>query len=260
MNNSKFKIGGLVLSTLILAACGGGGGSSSNNSDGTGTGGDTGTVGDNGTGGVDGAQFRITTTNLTNTQTMSPVAVVMHNAGFNNFIDGETASEGVERLAEGGDNSLVLSDAAAAAEYISSASTSGPVAPSSVGESLTLDVPTDQLSDLRLSVMTMLIRTNDAFTGLNATNISDMEVGSSKTFNAPTWDAGTELDDEAGVNMPGTGGEGFNATRDDRIDLVRFHNGVVTNASPEFGLATSDLVEADRFLNPTSRIVVERIR
>jgi len=238
MNFSRMKIGSIALSAMVLAACGGGG--NNNNV-------------------VEDAQFEITTTNLTNAQIMSPVAVIMHNAGFNNFIDGETASVAVETLAEGGDNAPLLADAAVADEYIVSGS-AGPVLPSSVGSALTLDVPADQLSDLRLSVMSMLIRTNDAFTGLNATNISDMEVGSSRTFTAPTWDAGTEFDDEAAVNIPGADGEGFNAARNDRINRVRFHNGVVTNASPEFGLASSDLVEADRFLNPTSRITVRRVR
>lgn len=237
MNNSQIKIGVIALSAAILAACG-----SSNNAPPT-----------------QDAQFRVTTINLTNAQPMSPVAVVLHNGGFNNFIDGQTASVGVEMLAEGGSNTQVLSDAQAATQHIASGSAGG-VPPRSTGTPLTLDVPNAQLSNLRLSVMTMLIRTNDAFTGLNATDISDMAVGSSRTFNAPTWDAGTELDDEVGTNIPGAGGEGFNATRNDRIDLVRFHNGVVTSASPSFGLPTSDLVEADRFLNPTSRIVVTRVR
>jgi hypothetical protein len=237
MINSRIKIGSIALSAMILAACGG-----SNNTE-----------------VVEDAQFNITTTNLTNAQIMSPVAVIMHNSGYHNFIDGESASLAVETLAEGGDNAPLLEAAATAEQYIASGS-AGPVLPSAVGATLTLDVPADQLSDLRLSVMSMLIRTNDAFTGLNAIDISNMEVGSSRTFTAPTWDAGTELDDEVGVNMPGAGGEGFNATRNDRIDLVRFHNGVVTSSSPEFGLPTSDLVEADRFLNPTSRIVVTRTR
>ncbi len=240
MINSRLKIGSIVLSTMVLAACGGGSGNDFSAP-------------------AEDAQFEITTTNLTNAQIMSPVAVIMHRSGFNNFIDGQPASVAVEVLAEGGDNGQVLSEAAAAEQYIVSGS-AGPVLPNSIGDSLTLDVPAAELSNLRLSVMSMLIRTNDAFTGLNASDISNMEVGSSRTFTAPTWDAGTELDDEAGVNIPGAGGEGYNATRNDRIDSVRFHNGVVTNASPEFGLPSSDLTEADRFLNPTSRIVVRRVR
>lgn len=60
--------------------------------------------------------------------------------------------------------------------------------------------------------------------------------------------------------MPGPdfGGEGFNAARDDIIDRVRFHQSVVTSVSTESGLATSDLLERHRFLNPSSRIVVTR--
>lgn len=235
--NTKIKIGAIALSAALLAACG------SNNPP-----------------LAQDAQFEVRLINLTNAQTMSPVAVILHNAGFNNFIDGETASVAVEMLAEGGSNALLLSEAQAASAHIASASTTGPVPPKASSTTLGFAIPATQVSNLRLSVMTMLIRTNDAFTGLNATDISNMTVGSSQTFNAPTWDAGTELDDEVGTNMPGTGGEGFNATRNDRIapDVVRFHNGVVTNASAEFGLPTSDLVEADRFLNPTSRIVVTR--
>lgn len=234
---SRIKIASIALSAMVLAACGG-----SNSS-------------------TPVAQFEVSTTNLTNAQPMSPVAVIMHSSGFNNFVDGRVASLAVESLAEGGDNSQVLSVAAAASQHISSASTVGELQPRSISSVVTLDVPITQLPNLRLSVMSMLIRTNDAFTGLNATDISNMTIGSSRTFTAPTWDAGTELDDELAANIPGfTGGEGFNATRNDAINRVRFHNGVVTNASPSFGLSTSSLVEADRFLNPTSRIVVTRIR
>ena len=235
--NTKIKFGAIALSAALLAACG------SNNSP---------------TPVVQDAQFEVRLVNLTNGQAMSPVAMIMHNTGFNNFVDGETASIAVEILAEGGSNAQVLSEAQAATAHIASASTTGPVPPGTSSTTLGFAIPTAQVSDLRLSVMTMLIRTNDSFTGLNATNISDMAVGSTRAFTTTTWDAGTEADIETAVSMPGTGGEGFNATRDDRINLVRVHNGVVTNASAEFGLPTSALVEADRFLNPTSRIVVTR--
>ena len=209
------------------------------------------------------AQFEVRVINLTNAQPLSPVAVIMHRSGFNNFIDGETASEAVELLAEGGDNSDVLEAAEAADQHIVSGSTEGPIGPRSGTDTpVALDVPNDQLANLRLSVMTMLVHTNDAFTGLNAMNISNMAVDERRILNAPVWDAGTELDNELATAMPGPdfGGEGFNATRDDRIDRVRFHNGVVTSASDTFGLPTSALGEQHRFLNPASRIIVTRVR
>lgn len=243
--NNRIKFAALALSAALLAACGG----SSNNAPAA---------------GAQDAQFEVRFTNLTNAQPMSPVAVIMHSSGFNNFIDGERASVAVEMLAEGGSNAQVLSEAqAATATHIASASTAGPVPPRSTTTTpITLDVPTARLNDLRLSIMSMLVHTNDAFTGLNATDISNMAVGSSRTFTAPTWDAGTELDNELAATIPGPdfNGEGFNAARDDRIERVRFHNGAVTNASPAFGLPTSNLEERHRFLNPTSRIVVTRVQ
>jgi len=206
------------------------------------------------------AKFEVRLTNLTNAQPMSPVAVIMHKSGFNNFMDGEVASQDLELLAEGGDNSTLLSQAQAATEHVASGSTTGPVVPRAISDAVVLDVPTDDLSNLRLSVVTMLIHTNDAFTGSNAEDISNMTVGQSITINAPVWDSGTEANSELGTTMPGPdfNGEGFNAARDDMIDKVRIHQGVVSNASIEAGLPTSDLVERHRFLNPGARIVVTR--
>ncbi|MEM7281169.1 MAG: spondin domain-containing protein [Pseudomonadota bacterium] len=206
------------------------------------------------------ATFEVSVTNLTLAQPLSPVAVMFHRAGFNSFIDGETSSLALELLAEGGDNTDVLGEVAAATEHLASGSTAGPVPPSAFSDVVTLSFPSDQLDDVRLSVITMLVHTNDAFSGMNATNISNMEVGQSITFTGPTWDAGTEANDELGVSMPGPdfGGEGFNPNRDDRLDLVRFHQGVVTSASVESGLASSSLVERHRFDNPTTRITVTR--
>ena len=40
---------------------------------------------------------------------------------------------------------------------------------------------------------------------------------------------GTEANTETAATIPGLGGEGTNLTRDDIIDRVRFHQGVVTN-------------------------------
>lgn len=206
------------------------------------------------------ATFEVSVTNLTLAQPLSPVAVMLHRAGFNSFIDGETASLALELMAEGGDNTDVLGEVAAAAEHLASGSTAGPVPPSSASDVVSLSFPSDQLDDVRLSVVTMLVHTNDAFSGVNANNVSNMAVGDSITFTGPTWDAGTEANDELGVSLPGPdfGGEGFNAARDDRIDRVRFHQGVVTSASVESGLATSSLAERHRFDNPTTRITITR--
>ncbi len=209
------------------------------------------------------ARFEVSVVNLTLAQPLSPVAIMLHASGFNSFIDGEPASIALEMLAEGGSNIDVLGEAASASQHLASGSTSGPVPPLALSEAVALTVPVDQLDDVRLSVITMLVHTNDAFTGVNATDISNMEVGQSRVFTGPTWDSGTELNDESGSNMPGPafGGEGFNAARDDLFDRVHFHTGVVTSNSVdvESGSAESDLTDRFRFDNPTSRIIVSRV-
>lgn len=208
------------------------------------------------------AQFEVTITNLTLAQPLSPAAVIMHRRGYNSFVDGETASADIEQLAEGGDNAPLLGSARAANQHVSSGSTAGPVPPQSRSDSVTLDVPTADLADLQLSVVTMLVHTNDAITGANAFDVSGMAVGESRVVVGPSWDSGTEANTETGISMPGPdfGGEGFNAARDDSIDSVRIHAGVVTGASTAFGLASSDLEDRHRFLNPTSRIAISRTR
>ncbi|MEM6985134.1 MAG: spondin domain-containing protein [Pseudomonadota bacterium] len=208
------------------------------------------------------AQFDVSVTNLTFAQPFSPVAVMLHRSGFNSFVDGQSASTEIERLAEGGDNSSLLATAQATPAHIASVSTAGPVPPQSRSATLTLDVPVADLSDLRLSVVSMLVHTNDGITGTNAFDLSNMSVGDSRSISGPTWDSGTEANTETGATLPGPdfGGEGFNPVRDDLIDSVRIHAGVVTSASATFGLPSSNLVERHRFLNPTSRIVVTRVR
>ena len=206
------------------------------------------------------AVFEVSVTNLTFAQPLSPVAVMLHRSGFNSFNDDDPASLALELMAEGGDNSDVLGEVAASVEHLASGSTTGPVPPASISDVVSLAFPSDQLDDVRLSLVTMLVHTNDAFSGANARNVSNMEVGDSITFTGPTWDAGTEANDELGASMPGPdfGGEGFNTDRDDIFDRVRFHQGVVTNASIESGLASSDLEERHRFDNPTTRITITR--
>lgn len=208
------------------------------------------------------AVFEVQVTNLTHAQPLSPVAIMLHRNGFNSFIDGEPSSLALELLAEGGNNADVLSEAQAAVQHVASASTDAPVPPQAISPVVSLTLPVESIDDLRLSVISMLVRTNDAFTGTNAANISGMDIGDTRTLTGPTWDSGTEANSESGATIPGPGfgGEGFNSARDDRLNVVRFHAGVVTSASAESGLASSALGEEHRFLNPSSRIQITRVQ
>ncbi|MBA6349324.1 MULTISPECIES: spondin domain-containing protein [unclassified Colwellia] len=283
MNINKISLVLLPLIAVLATGCGGDDGSNgtAGQAGAAGTAGTAGVDGTDGTNGADGtngtngnlAVFTVQLTNLTYSQPFSPAAIILHEPGYHAFIDGEAASLGLEQLAEGGDPTELLAEALAATQYLDATTTDGATGPRSVGTMSTLVVPLLDVDNLRLSFTTMLVDTNDAFTGLNAADISNMTVGQSMSFMAPTWDSGTEANTETATTMPGpaagaAGGggasAGFDAARDDLFDLVHFHRGVVTNANAndesKEGLSTSVLTEADRWDNPTSRIIVTRTR
>ncbi|SES93938.1 spondin domain-containing protein [Thalassotalea agarivorans] len=192
--------------------------------------------------------YEVSVTNLTNAQPLSPIALVLHSEG-NLWQVGEPASEALELLAESGDNSEVLALSVAQVN----ASGSGVIMP---GGNEVIMLSGEDVSAGYLSVATMLVNTNDAFTGLNAIDVSMLEVGESISMVAGSYDSGTEGNIETAASIPGPagGGEGFNAERDD-VDFVAMHQGVV---SADDGLSTSALTEQHRFDNPTISVTITR--
>lgn len=199
--------------------------------------------------------FSITVTNLTANQPLSPLAAVAHTAGYHAFVDGEAASTALEVMAEGGDNGALLTEAEAASQHLDSKSGAAPIGP---GASDTLELSVTQGSQAHLSLLSMLVNTNDAFTASDAYSISDLALNESRTINLPVWDAGTEANSEAAGTIPGPAdqGEGYNAARDDIVNFVGIHRGVI---SADDGLATSVLNESHRFLNPAAKVTIKRI-
>ena len=203
------------------------------------------------------ATFEVTVTNLTNAQPLSPVGVIAHVDGYAVFTVGVSASPGLEELAEGGDNSALLAEAAADPNVVTTASGAAPIGPAG-SETITIEVLETDLPGLRLSTSTMLVNTNDAITMLNARNIGDMAAGDVFSMRTIAYDSGTEANSELAVDIPGPagGGEGFNAARDDIVDQVAMHVGVVGR---EDGFPTSDLTGQHRFDNPVAQVRIERI-
>lgn len=194
------------------------------------------------------SSYEVTVHNLTNAQPLSPVAVALHSEG-SLWTIGEAASEELEYLTEGGDNSFLLGLSSLAA----TASGTGPIGP---GSSETISVSIEDNSEALISVVTMLVNTNDAFSGVNAQSLADLAVGDSWNAYGRVYDSGTEANSEAAGTIPGPadGGAGFDATRDD-VDVVAMHPGVVSN---EDGLSQSVLTQAHRFDNPAIKITITR--
>ncbi len=191
--------------------------------------------------------FEVSVTNLTYAQPLSPIAVVLHDEG-NLFSLGETASEALEIMAEGGDNSELLAVSVA----LATGASADVLMP---GTSTMVEVMIEDLMPSSISLATMLVNTNDAFTGVNARSIADLAVGESISLLTSSYDAGTEANSEMMGTIPGPadGGEGYNAERDDVLDMVTMHSGVV---SVDDGLTSSVLTQAHKFDNPTMRVVI----
>lgn len=286
MKNSRMKILAIATSALLLAACSGDDGAA-------GPAGAQGPAGPQGAAGAQGPQgpqgeqgqqggqgpnggfgaYSVQVTNLTHGQPMAPTAIVVHEPGYNMFVSSQAASLGLESLAEGGSPSMLISEAQDSIWFLDAVNTDGINPPGATTTVTTVLVPELDIDNVQLSVATMLVDTNDAFAGFNAKDISNMAVGESRTFLAPVWDAGTEANLETASTMPGpaataAGGggasAGFDAARDDIIDAVRIHAGVVTSENandPSMeGLSTSVLNQSDRFDNPSARITITRTR
>lgn len=199
--------------------------------------------------------YTVEVTNLTLAQPMSPVAVIAHDQDYSLFTVGESSSIGLEQLAEGGDNSLVISDATAAGAY-STGSGMGILTPAG-SETISFTITETEASNSYVSLVTMLVNTNDAITAARNIDISALQVGDSMSFTTLSYDSGTEANSEAIGSIPGPadGGEGFNAARDDIADQVTLHGGVIT---ADDGLATSVLNQSHRWDNPVLRVTISR--
>jgi len=204
---------------------------------------------------VDMRTYEISVSNVTANQPFSPIAVILHTSGYQAWVDGEAASTALEILAEAGDNSSLLSTARDHSAYLASDSGAGVIGPGN-NESIQLEI--DAQNGVNLSVVSMLVNTNDAYTGINASSLTSLASGESVSYNTPVWDAGTESNNEAAGTIPGPadGGEGFNAARSDNSDRVRFHSGVISNQD---GLSSSVLTADHRFDNPSAVITITRL-
>ena len=196
-------------------------------------------------------KYKVSVTNLTAGQPMAPAIIVLHSSGYKMYSVGESASIALETLAEGGDNSVLLTEAQATTNVDEAVSVGALLKP---GKTLSVTVEGD---DDYLTFAGMLVNTNDGFVALNSYHISHLDKGEVETLDLSTYDAGTEANSETAATVPAQGGEGFNATRDDANSMIRLHSGVVT---ADDALSSSALRSINKFDNPTAKLTITRIQ
>lgn len=207
--------------------------------------------------------FDVEITNLSNAIYFTPFLVAAHPAGNNLFTTGQAASASLQAMAEGGDISGLSADVTALGATIVENPAAGLLAPAM---STTFNMNTDGTANDRLSIVAMLLPTNDAFAGLNAIEIPT-DPGT-YTFNVAAYDAGTEANDEliTGGGAPGVAGipfdpgsldgtNGTGAAIADANTTVHIHRGSLGDTDAAGG--TSDLdSRVHRWLNPVIRVTV----
>jgi hypothetical protein len=149
----------------------------------------------------DATEYQVTITNLTGGQPLTPPAVATHRLPLDVFKVGAPASFGVKEIAENGNLGPLL-DAYAASPFVSAslAAPGGPLVPEGLpGSAMFDDTTTFTITASHganyLSFVSMLICTNDGFTGVSGLRLPK-RVGDSVTVLTNSYDAGTEINTE----------------------------------------------------------------
>jgi len=200
-------------------------------------------------------------TNLTNGITYTPLLVAAHKADASLFTVGASASASLQAMAEGGDTSGLIVDLDnAGATYVNDPA-SGLLAPAS---STTVDLDTGDNG--YLSIVAMLLPTNDGFVGLDSWKIPEEEGVYTLYLNG--YDAGTEVNNEIinGAGAPGAlgipadpqgnNGTGASGTATTEFNTkVHIHRGTLGDSDLSGG--TSDLdARVHRWLNPVAKVTI----
>ncbi|REL31760.1 spondin domain-containing protein [Thalassotalea euphylliae] len=238
----------------------------------------------------------ISITNLTHAQNFTPRLVIAHDNTVDAFEVGEEASTALAWLAEAG---VIEDEQNAASSGQNFEALLGPEDTDNgsntwhrfgglLAPSMTLSYPFDTMDKPYLSLLSMLVPTNDAFVGLDSIVIPT-EPGT-YTYFLNAYDAGTELNDElnsartdvteagtgnalGGYGVPGvagggaspvplgTGGTGVGAViesgqvEDGTDGPVHIHRNVLGDTSDSGGASDLDST-VHRWLNPVARVTI----
>ncbi|MGD8676568.1 MAG: spondin domain-containing protein [Desulfobacterales bacterium] len=214
-----------------------------------------------------GAEFSVTVKNLTNGTWFTQLLITTHDRHTDLFETGETATKALQAMAEGGDLSglLIYLDGQGADSVAKPAD--GLLAPGESVDDVFFD--TGRSRNKYLSIVAMLLPTNDGFVGLDSLRIPRFP--GTYIYYLNGYDAGTESNDEliTGGGAPGVpgipadpgGNAGTGGTGAIDIDAntntnVHIHPSVVGDTDPGGGI--SDLDSAiHRWQNPVAEVIIE---
>lgn len=209
------------------------------------------------------AELEITVQNLTRGIYFTPLLITAHTPDQSLFNVGEAASTELQAMAEGGDIAGLETTVAA----LSADSVSNPAGGLLMPTASTTTMLTTADDNTALSIVGMMLPTNDGFIGLNGWDIP-AEAGT-YTIYINAYDAGTEANDEIrGGGAPGTpglpvpaplemlvGNGGSGVTSEITNSTVHIHPGNLGDDDAEAGVSDiSNTVQ--RWLNPVAMVTV----
>ncbi len=204
----------------------------------------------------------VTVTNLTQGLHFTPLLVAAHPQSADVFEVGSAASANLQAMAEGGSIDGLATELGNAGAVVESNPAGGLLAPAASATATLQDV--DLSVTPKLSVVAMMLPTNDGFIGLDSV---DLHSGTT-TININAYDAGTEINNE--LIVPGAGGAGQIGIPADpggsagsagtgvqaaANGNVHIHPGALGDTDATGGMSDLDS-RVHRWLNPVARVTI----
>lgn len=211
------------------------------------------------------AEYAVTVKNLTHKIYFTPLLITAHGGGTHLFQGGEAASDDLRAMAEGRDISGLSGVVGGVDEDTRENPAGGLLGPGEWVQGVVLN--TDQTGNTHLSLVAMLLPTNDGFVGLDAILLPTQ--AGTYIYYLNGYDAGTEANDEIinGGGAPGVqgipaapGGDGgSNGTGVALVEAntkVHIHRGTLGDNDPNGGWSDLD-VTIHRWLNPVAEVAIK---
>lgn len=213
------------------------------------------------TGPAGAATYQVSITNMTETQAFTPPLVAVHRPPVKLFQVGQPASTGLQQIAENGNLGPMETHLSGSRHVMDLVIDVGDPPPLLPGETRSFEI-TGQRGARRVSWVSMLICTNDGFTGVAGARLP-RDVGQSATWHTAGYDAGTEMNTETATDLvppcgplsgihDGSIGTGMSDPDLAEGGVVHHHEGIQGGA---------DLTaEVHGWTDPVASIVVTRIQ
>ena len=168
----------------------------------------------------DHSEYKVTITNITNAINFTPILVTSHRKGVSLYELGSPASDELTAIAEGGDTAPLAAVLDADPRVTDVQNSGGLLEP---GQSVTVTVSAKRGARF-ISLASMMLPTNDGFIALNSVRAPR---NGSVTYYSQGFDAGSEINDELCISIPGPtcGGEGLSPGADGE-GYVHIHRGI----------------------------------